>query len=58
MTSTDHDKPGPDLSSEAAKQMDKYGITCVPSYYYHFGPYRYTNLEDAVAEAKRQAGKS
>lgn len=58
MMSADHDKASPDLSSEAAKEMDKYGITCVPVDYYHYGKYRYTNLEDAVAEAKRHRGKS
>lgn len=58
MISADHDKEGPTLSSEAAKEMDEYGITCVPVYYFHYGKYRYTNLEDAVAEAKRQLGKS
>jgi hypothetical protein len=34
--------------------MAKYGITCVPVDYFHYGSFRYTNLEDAVAEAKRQ----
>jgi hypothetical protein len=34
--------------------MAKYGITCVPVDYFHYGSFRYTNLADAVAEAKRQ----
>jgi hypothetical protein len=34
--------------------MAKYGIIRVPVDYYLYGGFRYTNLEDAVAEAKRQ----
>jgi hypothetical protein len=34
--------------------MAKYGITRVPVDYFHYGDFRYTNLKDAVAQAKRQ----
>ena len=34
--------------------MAKYGITRVPIDYFHYGGFRYTNLKDAVAQAKRQ----
>lgn len=34
-------------------EMIKYGIKCVPVNYYHFGDFRYTNLVDAIAQAKR-----
>ena len=53
MSSADSDKAGLGPGSEAVKEMDEYGITCVPVYYFHYGKYRYTNLADAVAEAKR-----
>lgn len=34
--------------------MSKHGITCIPVNYYHYGDFRYTNLDDAIAQAKRQ----
>jgi hypothetical protein len=37
-----------------ADQMATYGITRVPVDYFHFGEFRYSNLEDAIAEARRQ----
>ena len=40
--------------SEEEREMAKYGITLIPVNYFHVGNFRYTNLEDAVAEAKRQ----
>lgn len=33
--------------------MAKYGIRRVPSDYYQFKDYRYTRLEDAIAQAQR-----
>ena len=54
MTSADGEEANPALRPEAAEEMAKYGITCVPVDYFHYGSFRYTNLEDAVAEAKRQ----
>ena len=54
MTSADSKETSPALRPEAAEEMAKYGITCVPVDYFHYGSFRYTNLEDAVAEAKRQ----
>lgn len=54
MTSADREEPSPALSPEAAEEMAKYGITRVAVDYFHYGGFRYTNLEDAVAEAKRQ----
>jgi len=38
------------LSEEAAR----YGMICVPVDLFEYGGYRYTNLEDAIAEAKRR----
>jgi kynurenine formamidase len=54
MTSADGEEASPVLRPEAAEEMAKYGVTCVPVDYFHYGSFRYTNLEDAVAEAKRQ----
>ena len=34
--------------------MAKYGITRVPIDYFHYKGYRYTNLDDAIAQAKRE----
>lgn len=36
------------------EQMAFYGITRVPVDVFHFREFRYSNLEDAVAEATRQ----
>ena len=54
MTSTDGEEASPALRTAPAEEMGKYGITCTPVDYFHYGSFRYTNLEDAVAEAKRQ----
>lgn len=51
-----------DTSSPAdatrAEQMAKYGITRVPTGRFHYKSYRYTNLEDALAQAKRDVALS
>lgn len=50
--------PKADEKSESTnlqiEEMRKYGITHVPVDYFHFGRYRYTSLDAAVAEAKRE----
>jgi len=33
--------------------MSSLGIRCVPVDYFHYRNYRYTNLKDAVAQARR-----
>ena len=33
--------------------MERYGITRMTAEYYHCGPYRYSNLKDAIAQAER-----
>ena len=48
----DESAPAPDL--EAAEEMLKFGITQVPVVYFHYKEFRYTNLKDAIAQAKRQ----
>jgi hypothetical protein len=42
------------LPADAAEQMALYGIIPVPAYNFEIGGYRYTQLGDAVAEAKRR----
>jgi hypothetical protein len=54
MTSADGEEASAAFSPEAAEEMARYGINRVPVDYFHYGSFRYTNLEDAVAEAKRQ----
>ena len=36
----------------------KYGITNIPVDCFHFGGYKYANLGDAVAQAKRTAASN
>ena len=54
MPPVDVKKSSPVLSPEEAKAMAAYGIRRVPVDYFHFGDLRYSNLKDAVAQAKRQ----
>jgi hypothetical protein len=44
----------PARSSEDIDEMAKYGITRVPVDYFHYREFRYTNLKDAIAQAKRE----
>jgi len=37
----------------ADELMSTLGIRCVPVDYFHYRDYRYTNLKDAVAQARR-----
>jgi hypothetical protein len=48
-----------DQSSNEA-ELQKYGIERVPVDYFHYRQFRYTNLNDALAQAKRdkEADKS
>ena len=41
------------IDSKALEEMANYGITCSQINQFAYGDYRYTNLEDAIAEAKR-----
>jgi hypothetical protein len=38
--------------------MERYGIELVPADSYRLGQFRYTNLADAVAQAKRSAASA
>jgi len=54
MVSADQRENTSAISPETEAEMGQYGITRVPVDYYCLGQYRYTNLQDAVAQAKRQ----
>ena len=55
MTPATHEEASPTFGRyAAAEEMAKYGITRVPTDYFRYKEYRYTNLDDAIAEAKRQ----
>jgi hypothetical protein len=43
----------PDLTL-AEQDMAKYGITRVPVDYFHYRDFRYTNLKDAIAQARQK----
>jgi hypothetical protein len=58
MVSADHKEPGPAISVEALDDMAKHGITRTTVDYFHCGAYRYTNLKDAIAQAKRQKSRA
>jgi len=40
-------------AQNAENVMTAYGIVCVPVDYFHYQTFRYTNLEDAIAQANR-----
>ena len=42
----------------AAQAMREFGVKCVPVDYFHVGGYRYTDMKDAIAQAKRIKKKS
>ena len=43
------------LSLEAQQEMDRYGIVRVPADRFCYREFRYTNLQDALAQAQRDA---
>jgi hypothetical protein len=53
MMSEHMNRSAADLGGEAIEEMAKYGITCSQISQFSYGGYRYTNLADAIAEAKR-----
>jgi hypothetical protein len=54
MTPANQREASPTVGGDAAEEMTKYGITRVPTDYFHYKEYRYTSLADAIAQAKRQ----
>ena len=47
MTPANHREASPSVGDDAAEAMAKYGITRVPTDYFHYKEYRYTNLDAA-----------
>jgi len=45
----------PSLSAEAHQKMEEYKISRVPTDSFQYRGFRYTNLQDAFAQAKRDA---
>ena len=58
MTSADQKQPVSTLSDEELDEMAKHGVTRTSVDVFHCGGYRYTNLKDAIAQAKRQKGQA
>jgi hypothetical protein len=46
------------IEQNSQDEMAKYGITRVPGDYYHYKQYRYTRLNDAIAQAERELAPS
>lgn len=46
-------QPAFDEAADAAEQLVRLGIVRVASEYFQVGPYRYTNLTDAMAQSER-----
>lgn len=53
MASANHDEANCTLDPEIVQEMQEFGITRVQVDHFHYKEYRYTNLKDAVAQAKR-----
>ena len=54
MTALKHREDSPTVGQDTAEEMVKYGITRVPTDYFYYKEYRYTSLDDAIAQARRQ----
>lgn len=54
MSPTTPARPGEPDRLTATETLAKYGIARVPVDYFHIGEYRYTSLDDAIAEAVRR----
>jgi hypothetical protein len=53
MTTASRRNRRPTATPEAKDEMAKHGITRVPIDCFHYKQYHYTNLADALAQAKR-----
>ena len=42
-------------TTNEAELMARFGITKVPAFHYHYGDWRYSNLQDALTQARRDA---
>jgi hypothetical protein len=57
MTIMDTEMRRPALSPEALQEMNRYGIVRVPADSFHYREFRYTNLNDALAQARRDVDR-
>ena len=54
MSSENHDELASAFGPEVAKEMLRFGIARVSISHFHYKDFRYTNVKDAIAQAKRQ----
>jgi hypothetical protein len=54
MKTATYDELASAFGPEAADEMLRFGIAQVSVDYFHYKEFRYTNLKDAIAQAKRQ----
>ena len=54
MTLADRKEASSVFGQEDAEELVRHGITRIPVDYFHYGDFRYTNLDDALTQAKRQ----
>ena len=55
MPMNDDTDAGSGLTSANLEDMKKYGVTRIPTEYFVYRAYRYTNLSDALAQAKLES---
>ena len=48
----------PLVHQDDAEMLARFGITKVPAHQYHYREWRYSNLDDAIAQAKRDSANS
>ena len=58
MSSENHDELPSAFGPDVAEEMLKFGITRVSIDHFHYKDFRYTNVKDAIAQAKRQQAKA
>ena len=54
MPAENHDQTLTTQNADDAKEMAKFGIKRTPVDYFYYGTYRYTDLKDAIAQARRE----
>jgi hypothetical protein len=52
-----HPEPSHVTDAETDAALKQYGIVKVPAHNFEYGGYRYTNIKDAIAEAKRHMAR-
>ncbi|PAX08837.1 hypothetical protein [Sphingomonas lenta] len=58
MTSSTPAEPSHVAHDDMEAALKQHGIVRVPADTFHYGGYRYTNIKDAIAEAKRHPGRA